>query len=267
MREPLGLIAGEGELPLLFARQARRAGYRLCVAALKGAAPASVAGPGDRVEWVSVGQLGKMLAFFKREKVRRAVMHGRVRHASIFSPLGFDWRALALLARVKDRSGPALLAALAGELARAGVRLLDGRFLMKDCLVPRGIWTRVKPTAAQAAACRAGWAQARALARAGVGQSLLVKNGAVVAVEAMEGTDRAVARAGALAGKGIILIKTAGPRQDWRFDIPTVGPTTLKHLARVRAAGLVVEAGKTFLLQREKTLALAARHGLFLQAV
>ncbi len=263
----LGLIAGGGALPVLFAEEARRAGYELKIAALRGEASPAIARFGDKVEWISVGQLGKLLSFFKKEKVRRAVMQGRVRHGSIFSDLRFDLKALALLARAKNRSGEALLKEVAGELSRGGVRLLDARFLMENFLTPRGNLTRRKPSAREQKTVQYGLAVSRQLARVSVGQTLLLKTGTVVAVEALEGTNETIRRAGTLAGKGVVLVKTSSPRQDWRFDVPTLGLTTLEHLAKIRAAGVVVEAGKTFFLEREKSLAFADRHGLFIQAL
>jgi len=265
--QTIGLIAGAGELPLLFAARARQAGYPLKIAALRGEASPRLERFGDAVEWVSIGQLGKLISFFKKEKVSRAWMHGRVQHGRLFSNLRFDFRALALLARAKNRSGEALLKEIALELGREGVRLMDARFLMDDFLVSKGSLTRRKPSASEQETIRYGLTLARQLAKAAVGQTLLLKDGAVVAVEALEGTNEAIRRAGTLAGKGVILVKTASPRQDWRFDIPTVGLKTLEHLAKTHSAGLVVEAGKTFLLDQEKALAFANRVGLFLQAV
>ena len=194
-------------------------------------------------------------------------MQGRVRHGRIFSDPRFDLKALALLARAKNRSGEALLKEVAAELSRNGVRLLDARFLMGKFLAPRGSLTKKKPSAQEQKTIRYGLAVSRQLARVAVGQTLLLKKGTVVAVEALEGTNEAIRRAGVLAGPGVVLVKTSSPRQDWRFDVPTLGPVTLEHLAKIRAAGVVVEAGRTFFLEREKSLALAARHGLFIQAL
>jgi DUF1009 family protein len=265
--QPIGLIAGAGELPLLFAARVRQAGYPLKIAALRGEASPKLDGLGDAVEWISIGQLGKLISFFKKENVRQALMHGRVRHGRLFSNLRFDFKALALLARAKNRSGEALLKEIALELSRNGVRLMDARFLMDDFIVSRGTLTRRKPSTSEQVTIRYGLTMARQLAKAAVGQTLLLKGGVVVAVEALEGTNEAIRRAGSLAGKGILLIKTASPRQDWRFDIPTVGLKTLEHLAKIHSAGLVVEAGKTFLLDKEKAVAFANRVGLFIQAV
>ena len=159
---------------------------------------------------------------------------------------------------------------MAGELSRGGVRLLDARFLMKNFLTPRGNLTRRKPSAQEQKTIQYGLAVSRQLARVSVGQTLLLKTGTVVAVEALEGTNKAIRRAGTLVGKGVILVKTSSPRQDWRFDVPTLGLTTLDHLAKIRATsrGVVVGGGQNFFFgERKKSLAFAARHGLFIQAL
>jgi UDP-2,3-diacylglucosamine hydrolase len=198
--------------------------------------------------------------------VRRAVMHGKVQHASFYQDLRMDFKALALLARMRDHSGAAILKTLAVELSRNGTRLLDGRFLMGDFL-PRAGWvcghTRDRSLLESV---RYGLQKARALAKEGVGQTLVVKKRAVVAVEAMEGTDETIRRAGRWAGKGTVVVKTAAPDQDWRFDVPTVGPGTVRAMAAIQARGLVLPAGEAFLLDKERTLALAKEHGMFIWA-
>ena len=269
MKSPkaIGLIAGGGDLPLAFAEQARARGYSLKVAAIQGEASPRLARRGDSLRWISIGQLGSLISFFKKEKVHQTVMQGRVRHDRIFKDLKFDLRALALLARTKNRSGETLLKAVAGELTRQGIQIRDSRFLMEEYLIQEGIPTRTKPNLRERASIQYSLPLARQLARAGIGQVLAVKNSAVAAVEAMEGTNEVIRRAGQVAGKGFILIKTASPRQDWRFDVPTLGMKTLENLARAGAAGLVAEAGRTFLLEKEKTIAFADRHGLFIQAL
>jgi hypothetical protein len=265
--DPIGLLAGAGELPLLFARRAREKGVPLVVAALKGSAPRSLVRAGEPVLHLQIGQLGALLSFFRRHGVRRAVMLGKVQHSSVLRGIPFDLKALAVVARLKDRSGPALLRALAAELMKAGVRVLDSRTMLREALSPRGVLTRKGPDASQARSAAYGLKRARALARWGVGQTLVVKRCAVVAVEAAEGTDGAIRRAGRVAGKGCVAVKVAAQTQDWRFDVPTVGPATLRTLAAAKAAGLVIEAGRTFILRKSATLALADRHGLFVLAV
>ena len=265
--EPIGLLAGAGELPLLFARRARENGFRVFTAALAGSASSRLIALSDEVRWLSVGQLSALLSFFRKRDVRRAVMLGKVQHGTIFERMKIDLKALSVLIRLKDRSGPALLDAIAGEMTKAGVKLIDSRTFLGDALAPKGFLTRRRPDAAARDSAVYGLRRARVFAGLDVGQSLLVKQNAVVAVEAVEGTDEAVRRAGKLAGKGCVLVKVAGPKQDWRFDVPTVGPVTVRALACIGAAGLVLEAGRTFILRREETIALADRSGLFIWAV
>jgi DUF1009 family protein len=269
MKSPkiLGLIAGGGELPMAFAEQARSLGYSLKVVALQGEASPRIGHSDEPVCWISIGQLGSLISFFKKEKVHEAVMHGRVRHDRIFKSLKFDLKALTLLTRVKNRSGEALLKAVGNELAREGIRILDARFLMKKYLLQKGVLTRLKPRPGEMSNISYGLSVARKLAHLAIGQTLAVKKGAVVAVEAMEGTNKTIRRAGLLAGKGMVLIKTSSPKQDWRFDVPTVGLKTLEYLVRARASGLIVEAGRCFLLEKEKVVEFANRHKVFIEAV
>lgn len=263
----IGLIAGGGELPLLFARQAKQKGYTLKTAALRGSASPSLEKLSESFQWISLGQLGVLLNFFKKQGVKRAVMHGKVQHAQLFRNLKLDWRALKVWSRLKDHSGESLLKAVAAEMRHSGISLLDERTLMGEYLIPKGSLTRLRPDQKDRQAITYGLKKARALARAGIGQTIIVKKNAVAAVEALEGTDEAIRRAGKWAGPGAIAIKVASPRQDWRFDIPTLGPKTLQSLIQSRAKGLVVEARRTFLLEREKITAMAEKNGLYILAV
>ena len=264
----IGLIAGGGELPLLFARQAKKKGFRIQTAAIRGAAKPSLAKLSDSITWISIGQLGALVSFFKKQGARCAVMHGKVQHSQLFRHFRLDWKAFRVWSKLKDRSGEALLKAVAAELQSSGIRLLDGRTFMEEVLIPKGWVTRNhSPEVSVKQSLSYGLKQARLLARNGIGQSVVVKGNALVAVEAMEGTDETIRRAGRLAGPGTILIKVASPRQDWRFDIPTLGPGTIQSLVRAKAAGVVVEGGRTFLLDRKKTAALAERNKIFILAV
>lgn len=266
-RRTLGLIAGAGQLPLLFAREARQKGYALQVAAIQGAAPPRLKSLAENTIWISVGQLGSLISFFRKQGVRQAVMHGKVQHSLLFKNLRLDWKAMTLLARLKDRSGDSVLNGIAQELGKSGTRLLDCRYLMDDHLARKGDGDTGRLDAATRETIRWGLRKAKVLAKNGIGQTLVVKKKAVAAVEATEGTNEAVLRAGRWAGMGGILIKVASPAQDWRFDVPTIGPQTVQALAKARARGIVLEGGKTFLLDKAKTLALARRHKIFVQVV
>jgi DUF1009 family protein len=261
----IGLIAGGGELPLYFARQAKALGYSVHTVAVLGSASKAIEKSSDSIEWVSIGQVGKLISRFKKQKVNQAVMHGKVEHAALFNNLKLDLKALSLWIRLKDRSGEGLLKALAEELKKQGVLLKDCRFLMDDLLTPKGLL--IGRVGGEKPSVDYGIKQAKLIAGAGIGQTLVVKRSAVVAVEAMEGTDKTIQRAGELAGPGIIVVKVTSPSQDWRFDVPTVGPETVQKLISAKAKGLVLEAGKSFLIQKEKIVSLSKKHGFFIQSI
>jgi UDP-2,3-diacylglucosamine hydrolase len=263
----IGLIAGAGELPFYFARQAKQQGLLVKTAAIRGSAPPSIEKLSDVTTWISIGQLGSLLAFFKKQGVKRAVMHGKVQHSQLFKSLRVDWKGFSVWSRLKDRSGQSLLKAVASELNRSGIKLLDSRTFMRSILIGRGWLTRSRAGTAARATLTYGLRQARILAKSGIGQTIVVKGNAVAAVEAMEGTDETIRRAGRWVGPGAIAVKVASPRQDWRFDVPTLGPHTLQSLIQAKAQGIMVEGGRTFLLNQEKTLALAKKNGIFILAV
>lgn len=265
-RPSIGLIAGEGELPIFFAREARAKGLMVHVAAIRGAAAPSLRNFGGSIVWISIGQLGGLIRFFKAKGVHQAVMHGKVEHSELFKHFRLDWKALSVWAGLKDRSGEGLLKAVATELGKEGVRLQDARYLMDGVLAPQGTWGK-RPDKREEGSIQYGLRQARALARMGVGQTVVVKDNAVVAVEAMEGTDEAIRRAGKWAGPGTIVIKVASPKQDWRFDVPTVGPGTFRSIIAAKSAGIVVEAGRAFLLDQDGAAALARKKSFFIRSV
>lgn len=262
----IGLIAGGGQLPLIFARQAKAKGLTLHTAAVRGSASKEIEKLSDSVQWISIGQVGALLSFFKKQGVRQAVMHGKVEHGELFKNFRLDFKALSIWLKLKDRSGEGLLKALAAELAKQKIVLKDCRFLMDEILTPKG-FAAGKLDAESNAAIVFGLGQAKALARLGIGQTLAVKKSAVVAVEAMEGTDATILRAGQCAGSGVIVVKVSSPKQDWRFDVPTVGPATIQKLIQIKAKGLVLESGKSFLLEREKLAVLAKKHGFFIKVI
>ncbi len=263
----IGLIAGSGALPLYFVQQAKNKNIKIKTVAIRGEASPRLNLLSDAITWISIGQVGSLMAFFKKNGVHRAVMHGKIQHAHYFKNVRLDWKALALWARLKDRSGESLLKGLATDLSKNGTRIMDCRFLMEGLLARKGWVTKSKFDLKDVSSLKYGLVRARALAGHGVGQSLIVKKNAVVAVEAMEGTDEVIQRAGKKAGPGTILFKVSSPRQDWRFDVPTVGLRTIQGLARVKAKGLVLEARKVFILERDKTVRAAEKSGIFILAV
>jgi UDP-2,3-diacylglucosamine hydrolase len=265
--EPIGLIAGAGGLPLHFAQASRKKGRPLYLFAIKNSADPRLCAFAEKICWASPGQVGALISFLKNNKVRKLVFHGKVQHGSFFTNIRLDWKGLALWSKSTDRSGPGLLKRLGEELEKEGLRVLDGRYDMGDLLVKKGFLTRSRPHRNSIQYLDQGLRQARTLAKLGIGQSIVVKSGAVAAVEAMEGTDETLLRAGKWSGRGTVLVKTASPNQDWRFDVPTIGLGTLQNLARIKASGLVMEAGRSFLLDKEKVLKFAEAKKIFLLAV
>ena len=259
MAETIGIIAGESPLPLLSCREARRRGVRTVVAAVKGLALPGLAAEADEWAEFSLGQLGGVIRYFKRRDVNRALMIGRVRHASIFSLWSADAKFLRFLARVKDRTTTSLLAALADFFASEGIEIIDSTTFLGEHLVQARNYTpRLRLTKALAENIDFAWEKAWGIAALDIGQTVCVKGRAVVAVEAMEGTDEAIGRAGRIAGPGLVVVKVSRPGRDMRFDVPVAGPGTLAALESCRAAAFVLEAGRTLLLDGD---AMAARAG------
>lgn len=259
---PLGIIAGNGSYPFLLARAARAAGVeRLCAAAFQGETDPALAALVDDVAWMRVGQLGRMLAYLNSQGVTRAIMAGQIAPRNLFD-LRPDFRALLLLGKVKERNAESLFGAVAGEMARAGITLLPATTYLEHLLAAPGHLAGPAPGKRQTADAAYAMRVAKQVSALDIGQSVVVRHGTVLAVEAFEGTDAAIRRGGALAGKGgAVLAKVSKPRQDLRFDVPVIGPRTLETAAEAKLSVIAVEAGKTLLLERETLLALAAaRH-------
>ena len=245
---PLGLIAGNGRFPFLVAAAGRRAGRRVVAVAIKEETDPALAGEVDEIHWVSLGQLGRCIDALKSGGVREAVMAGQVKHKQIFSGIVPDLKMMALLARLALKNTDSLIGAVADALGREGIALLSSTALLQDQLATPGAMTRRRPSGDEQKDVEYGREVARALAGFDVGQTVVVKDRAAVAVEAMEGTDEAIRRAGRIAGPGCTVVKVAKPRQDVRFDVPVVGPGHGgRHARGPGAATLAVQAGATLL--------------------
>jgi len=260
--EWIGLVAGNGRFPLLFADNARRLGYRVSAVALKGEADPSLERAVDRIHWVALGQLGRLIKAFKQDGVRQAVMIGGVKKTHLFSDIRPDLRSLALLRRVTLRKDDVLLRAIAAELEGEGIRIRESTFGLDGLLVEKGTLTRRSPTRREWRDIEFGWEMAKAVGSLDIGQCVVVKDRAVVAVEAVEGTDEAIRRGAALARGGAVVVKRFKLHQDPRFDLPAVGPQTIQTMVESGASALAVEAGKALLLDREEALAAADKAGI-----
>lgn len=263
----LGVIAGEGEFPKMVARGAKRAGLRVVIVGLKNNYDAEIPALADAFYPVGVARLGQWIRCLRREGATRVVMAGRVRKST---PMGMsrwrlllaylpDWTSIRLWFRAAgDRRNDALLAAVADELQRHGVTLIDSTTYCRDAMARVGPMSATRLSARLEADLKFGLPITQEIARLDIGQAVVVREGDVIAVEAIEGTDAMIERAAALCPDGgWMLIKLAKPNQDMRFDVPTIGPNTIEKLTRHKAGALVVEADRTLMVDMEKTIALA----------
>ena len=269
MPERIGVIAGAGRFPFVVAEGARRAGYGVVIVALRGLADPSLRELADRFYWSGVVRLGRWIRIFRRQGVSRAIMAGSVRKREMYGRFRLlrylpDWTSIRLWFFVAaDKRNDSLLRAAAAEMQRRGVTLTNSVEFCPEHMALPGVMTRRQPTPAQLRDADFGWRIAKELGRLDIGQSVAVKEQEVIAVEAIEGTDDMIRRAGALCpAGGWTLVKVAKPEQDMRFDVPTVGVATIDNLRANRAAVLVVEAGKTLMLDRDKVIAAADNAGI-----
>ncbi len=265
--ETLGLIAGRGVYPLLLAESARQQGVqRLVTVAFRGETERAIARLADDVHWLNVGQLTALLDVFRENGVRQAVMAGQITPTRLFR-VRPDRRALALLARLRARNAETIFGAIGDELKTVGVELLPASLFMESAMPLPGPLGRRQPTPEEQQDIMLGCRVAKATSGLDIGQTVVVKQGTILAVEAFEGTDETLLRAGRLGGPGATVVKVAKQGHDMRFDIPVVGLQTMKALKKIRASVLAVEAKKTILLERDKMIASADRLGLAFLAV
>jgi UDP-2,3-diacylglucosamine hydrolase len=260
--DTLGIIAGNGVYPRLLADAARKAGVnRIVAAAFTGETDPGLAQHVDLIEWMRVGQLNRLLKFFSEYKVHHGIMAGQIAPKNLFD-LRPDLKALLLLGRLKQRNAESIFAAIADELARIDVDLLPATTFLEDSLASAGLIAGAKPNRREEEDVDLGWKMAKEIARLDIGQTVIVKNGTVVAVEAFEGTNEAIRRGGTLAREDAVMVKVAKPNQDMRFDAPVIGVETIRVAAEAKLRVIAVEAGKTLLLERKAIADLAVHSKL-----
>ncbi|MFM9904922.1 MAG: LpxI family protein [Pyrinomonadaceae bacterium] len=252
-----GLIAGNGHFPFLVIEGAVKQGVSLAVVAIKEETEPRIDEVAENVTWVGIGQLGKMISFFKKHNVGKVIMAGQVKHVQIFSDAMPDLRMVKMLWNLPRRNTDALIGGIADELAKDGIELIDSTFFIQDMIAPAGILTRRKPSKIELDNIEYGLHIADELGRLDLGQTIVVRAKACVAVEAMEGTDATIKRAGELANGKLTVIKVAKPGQDMRFDVPVVGVPTIETMLAAGATCLSITAGKTLIFDRDEMLALA----------
>ncbi len=261
-----GLIAGNGRFPFLVLEGARKAGASISVAALREETDPEIELISDRLQWVGIGQLGKMIRFFKNEGVERAIMAGQVKHVQIFSNAIPDARMLKMLLKLPRRNTDALIGAIADELLSEGIELIDSTHFLKDYLPELGVLTKRRPDDRERGDIDYGLEIAREIARLDLGQTIVIRSKACVAIEAMEGTDETIRRAGTLAKGRLTVVKVAKPSQDMRFDVPVVGLHTIEGMLSAGATCLSVTAAKTLLFDREEMVRLADKNKIAIVA-
>ena len=252
--ERLGLIAGNGRFPIIFADNARKLGYHVSAVAHEGETDPELANHVDRIHWIKIGQLNKLINAFKDDQVHQAVMLGGIKKTHVFTTVRPDFRTLALATRLALWKDDDILRELAKELEKEGITICESTFGLDGILAEEGILTTRKPSDREWEDVRYGWDVAHDIGRLDIGQCVVVKDRVVVAVEAVEGTDEAIKRGGHLAKDGAVVVKRCKPQQDLRFDLPAIGPRTIDIMASVNASVLAVEAGRTIVLDRDLTL-------------
>ncbi|MBV9242515.1 MAG: UDP-2,3-diacylglucosamine diphosphatase LpxI [Acidobacteria bacterium] len=255
-----GLIAGNGQFPFLTVEGASAVGARLAIVAIKEETDPKIEDSGFPVKWVGIGQLGKMISFFKEQRVEKALMCGQVKHVQIFSGALPDMRMVKMLWNLPRRNTDSLIGGVADELAKEGIELIDSTFFVRDNLASTGVLTKRKPNEQEIENIEYGLHIASEIARLDLGQTIVVRGKACVAIEAMEGTDATIRRAGDLANGKLTVVKVAKPDQDMRFDVPVVGVPTIEAMIAAGATCLSIAAAKTLIFEHDEMLTLANKH-------
>ena len=262
----LAIIAGNGVYPRLLANAARKAGVKnIVAAAFTDETDQVLKQHVDVLEWMRVGQLGRLLKFFRGQDVRHAIMAGQIAPKNLFD-LRPDLKALMLIGKLKQRNAESIFAAIADELAKINVDLLPATTFLEDSLAQPGSIAGPKLSPRQELDVDLGWNVAKEIARLDIGQTIVVKNGTIVAVEALEGTNEAIKRGGTLARENAVMVKVSKPNQDLRFDVPVIGVETIRIAIESGVRVIAVEAGKTLLLERDAVIELAAQSNISLVA-
>ena len=259
----LGLIAGNGKFPLLFAQKAKSQNYRIVAAGIKGDTSFMLRFFADKFAWFQAGELKKLFRFFQDAGVRQVMMAGQVDPNNLVEKgIAFDDEFRRLFDAIRDRKADTIFSAVADRLRDQGLELVDSTFLLKEYLAPKGTITNRGPTLRELDDIAFGTTIAKEMGGIDVGQTVVVKDKAIVAIEAMEGTDRTILRGGRIAQGGAVVVKMSKPHQDVRFDVPVIGARTIKAMAKVTAKCLGIEAGKTLILDYNKCVQLANKAGI-----
>lgn len=263
----IGLIAGSGQFPVIFSGAAKEKGLKVYAVAHLGETEPRLESHVEATEWIKIGQLKRLISFFRSHGVKDAVMAGAITKTKMFFDVRPDLKALKLVATMVHTQDDNLLRAFARELEKTGITIHAPTFLLPELLAQKGTWTRRKPSKSEMADVHFGWEIVREIGRLDIGQTVVVRDRSVMAVEAIDGTDATIKRGGDLGREKTVVVKASKPNQDTRFDLPAIGVKTIQVMADVQASVLAVEAGRTIVFDKEEMVALANQHGMAIMAM
>jgi DUF1009 family protein len=262
MSDKIGLIAGSGQFPLLFLKAAETKGFSVYTAAYINEADPEIAQLSEKIQWLHLGQVKRLIKFFLQNDIKHAVMLGAVRKTRLFSDVKPDIKAIAIIAGMRHTHDDAIMRAFADSLEKEGIKIEPSTFLLPELLADKGIWTHRKPSRSEKKDIELGLSIAREIGRLDIGQSVVVGGGSVLAVEAIDGTDATIKRGGQLGKNEAVLVKICKPNQDFRFDVPSIGANTIVTMNQYDVRALAIEAGKTVVFDRAEMIRTANKNGI-----
>ncbi len=263
----IGLIAGGGQFPILFSKKAVQKGYQVYAVGFASETDPALEPDVEELQWLYLGQVSKLIKYFKRHQVSDVVMLGSIGKTNIFKDIRPDFKALSFIAKAAGTHDDSILTSFANLLAKERINILSSTFLLPELVSPRGCWTKRKPDKAEAKDIIQGWKIAKEIGSLDIGQCVVISNGTVLAVEAIDGTDATIERGARLShNNGAVVVKRSKPSQDLRFDLPSSGCGTIETMHRSGAGVLVLEAEKSISFDREEMIALADKYGLSILA-
>ena len=267
MDEKIGLIAGSGQFPMLFSKTALEKGFSVYTAAYVNEADPELTQLSEKIQWMHLGQVKRLVKFFKQNNVHRAVMLGAVRKARLFTDVKPDMKAISIIAGMRHTHDDAIMRAFADSLEIDGIKIEASTFLLPELLAKKGVWTNRKPSRSEKKDIAMGFSIAREIGRLDIGQSVVVGGGSILAVEAIDGTDATIKRGGQL-GKGeAVLVKVCKPNQDFRFDVPSVGMKTIEIMRHSNVGAIAIEAGRTVVFDRAEMIRAANENNISIVCV